>query len=358
MVSRASNQRGQGGDTLLSDLTDSHPKQSDENVSSKESKGGGKTHASTQRGAEPSGSPHSRHTADSGRRTVKDIGERQDEDGLATVKSLSRPGSISPSTQKANYSRSVESSLTRGLAEPYKEGVRTNHSRGNSMTQSLTPDLSPRSTLSDSSSSGSLRQEVDDVVGVGEELHGKQSAEVECCGEGVSNGGVLEDSADMLNSKSLRANVTDGVRTDNSEGYLQGNYVQRTLITSSKYGVRPPQEGVAIPVVASSCTLPPVATSQGGTAEGNSPPMSSPPGLSKARTQPLSLSTQSESVCRRLDLSDKPSPLLTGHCIPLHQQTLGRGGAVGGVRQPAVEGERSGLVTSTHGKYRVQNNDF
>ena len=86
-------------------------------------------------------------------------------------------------------------------------------------------------------------------------------------------------------------------------------------------------EGSGVPI-------PPMAVRN--MARGTSPPISSPPGLSKARAQPLPLSTQSEMICKQMDIDVKP--------LPLHPE----GGVVSQAELMSRDGGQSSNSTQHH----------
>lgn len=402
-VCRASNQRAQGGPDAVpaSDQANPHPKQSD--PSTKQAKtqggggggGGGKTHShGSSRGggsgsvsatAEHSGSPHSRSGS---KRTHKDpshatgAGGGGRHEALAgeenvppLLRSNSRPGSISPNTQKVASGHHVRTSDSAGSVRASRSGgeagertivvtTTTTHSSGSSITQSLTPNLSPHSTLSTSSSSGSLRQEVEE----GAEPHTRRAADGGSGVEGVAPGG--RGNVLLEHVQAGRRDV--GVYSEPKEQVLERREELQILTQSDS---RPPREGVvgvAIPEPPPTRSLPPpVAVLEVGGVVGGvegagsgSPPISSPPGLSKNRTQPLSLSMQSERVCRQLDLTADPSPSplpsQQNASLPSRQhqhqhgvEMVGRGVVMGGANQAGgtIERGKELMSNSNHGEH-------
>lgn len=335
----------------MSDQPPSNPKQSDSGATSKQTKNLGSkahTHSSLRAASsELSSSSHSRHTGPSKITQRDNTSTTQKHDGgdesTVMLKSNSRPGSVSPNTQKSGHSRTLEPQK-RSLggpsrAEQDRDSIRTNHSQGSSITKSMTPNMSPRSTLSTSSSSGSLRQDTDDAAGVGvsvvevelnvekaDENDGEGGRGVEV--PGGSRGVVLEEEdsesvgysigSQLSSGEDSQTNAVteqfEGVRLSRSEGQGVDSQKQAHAF-HSKSDARNTREGVAIPVAPSTSALPPVVMSS---VEGSSPPISSPPGLSKTRIQPLPLSAQSERICRQLDLASKPLPLQSEHSTINH----------------------------------------
>ena len=346
-VCRASNQKGQGGggggsSSDPSDQTNS--KQSDTSKQTKVPTGTSSTSSSSKRHAAASGPGKRTHSKDS-----QSSGGSQEETPSTNTSSkpLSRPGSVSPGTLKSGGHARTTVGLSRAVSEPNKENIRINHSRGSSMTQSLTPNLSPRSTISDSSSSaGSLRQEVDDVIG---SVRARKTLELEIGGsEGVSSvssegervecefGAEVVKEDESISSESVKQEGTIDVQQQQ----------QQTRLAHFKSDTRPSKEGTGV------SSLP--AVEGGG---GSSPPISSPPGLSKTRAQPLSLSRQSELVCRQLELSgppvlDRNTMVVVNNPVQQQQQRVDLAGRGVAAQQPAVMGavegkSEKGVVGST-----------
>ena len=183
--SRASILKGQGGtESSSSDQSHSQPKQSNSSVS--HSRPAKNMTQSYSPGTEVSNNIDSKLNI-SARKVIKDGNVdlkheylEQDEN-TTTFKSASRPGSVSPNTQKTGNSRTSEPKK-QSFRDRERSSFRTTHSRGGSITKSL----SPRSTLSASSSSGSLRQETEDSVEVGVPVGVElPSAESEGSGEAI-----------------------------------------------------------------------------------------------------------------------------------------------------------------------------
>ena len=358
--SRASSQKGSTTDSSMQqDQSHSHSKQSDSHSSGKQVKSAGssKGHSSAARGMGTEHS-HPRHGG-SGKRNPKD--SQKHEVGDETSKPNSRPGSVSPNTQKSAHSRTLDpvkrtaggGGSGRGVAGERDNIRTTNHSRGSSLTKSLTPNLSPRSTLSASSSSGSLRQEADGSTatptpastgGVVSGAEPKIPAEEAEEGKGEMEEGVRVNGVRQESGLSIESESSSG----------DGSYEQLEAVHLSRSDGHVPQLQQAVAsrsrVDPAGLQMPPIVAASG---ENANPSISSPPGLSKSRSQPLPLSKQSEMVCRQLDLGPgsggsgngtKPSPLLAGSDVVvggpsgrmLTQRLLSRGG--GGVEGGEPQG--------------------
>ena len=362
LVPRASNQKGTSPSDppTQQDQSHSHSKPSDSGsthstgrqLSSSKNLGSNKGHPSTAQGlgTEHSSNLHSRH-AGSGKRSLKDSAVSQRHDiGDETLKSDSRPGSVSPSTQKSAHSRTLDppkrsSSGVGGV----REVENSNDSRGSSITKSLTPNLSPRSTLSASSSSGSLRQEAEygTTATNGPTGGGAMGAEPKPAAEEVEERrremgeGVAASRGSGESGLSVESELSSG--TEGSNAVLE----QLEEIHLSRF------DGHVPPELKQSVIPQALAVTEGNV----DPSISSPPGLSKSRSQPLPLSKQSERVCRKLDLSSgaKPSPLLassdsaevgpqmTGSRLLSRGQSAGESqGSIGSVEQRGT-----GMVPTT-----------
>ncbi len=386
-VSRASNQKASDSPTPQQDQSHSHSQQSDSGSNHSTGKpknpGSSKGHSLTARGmgTEHSNNSHSRH-AGSGKRGQKDTtGSQKHEVGDETLKSNSRPGSVSPNTQRSAQSRTLDPAKRpsggggggRGAGEIIR--TTTNHSRGSS----LTPNLSPHSTLSASSSSGSLRLEA--------EYGSTTTTTTTTITNAASAGGVVMG----MEPKTAPEEVVEEGRGEGAEGVAvptgSGSSTSVSAESELSNGTDASSSAVleqleAVHLNKSERHLPelqPSATSHSRVDITQTPPVrdgnlnpssvsgaliSSPPGLSKSWSQPLPVSKQSEMVCQQLDLSSglKPSPLLArSESLGVGSQTgmlsrhlLSRdGGGGGGGAEAAhggigsVEQRRTGMVPTT-----------
>lgn len=272
---------------------------------SKQAKIAVKSHSNSSRGTGMEHGANSRSSGGGSRRTQKELQRNNfGDDGLKAHPP--RPGSISPNTQKSLDAMKRVPSLGMSLG---KMDIRSNHSRGS--TKSATPNLSPTSSsLTASCSSGSLGQEVEEVGVATEEVAVSPVVE----DEGNEGGGNRVLSQDSRGS----GGMTEVPVVSDSQVTVEQEGQQKLFPTDTNGHVLNPQQvpasyskpaGVDSYVATPTTSCVPIDVGSSVT-EGSSPPMSSPPGLSKSRTQPLPLSAQSELVCRQLDLGSHPPPLL------------------------------------------------
>ena len=321
---RASNQKAQGGGGGNDDSSE----QSNFSTTNKPSKNlsTSKIHGTGTEDLSMSHSSSKQSGSTSVKKVMKENAQKQDN---LEQKSGSRSGSVSPNTQKNSQSRtsssdSISSKRQTGREKIERDGVRTNHSRGSSLTKSFTPNLSPKSTLSTSSSSGSLKQEGEDTsdVVVGVSSGAELPRRVERSGEGDVDSMRSCDRVVISEDHERTAKVSgiEDMQVNSVTSQSGGTSLNRKLEagshTSNSKAIKGPREAAAFSSVTPISNLPPVTVLKDkGGVMGTSPPISSPPGLSKTkqgRDQPLPLSTQSALVCRQLDLSvSKPSPQLS-----------------------------------------------
>ena len=300
-------------------------------------------------------------------------GSHKHDVGDETLKSNSRPGSVSPSTQKSAHSRTLEPMKGGGRRAGERDSVSvrttttttttTSHSRGSSITKSLTPNLSPHSTLSASSSSGSLRQEAE---------YTPPTTTTSTTVTSSAGGGAAGAEPRATTEEEIEESRREG-----DEGVVEGvaesglgleNKSSNATLDSSTHAVLEQLEAVHLSKSQNSVVeeLQPTAVSHSivdaiqtvtGAAVDPSIAISSPPGLSKSRSQPLPLSERSEMVCRQLDLGAggvNPSPVLArsdsmgvgpqagSRLLGQHLLSRGGGGVQGNTETGAVSNSNNG----------------
>ena len=236
-----------------------------------------------------------------------------------------RAESLSPSTQKAGQFRNSDSVSSGRTGGREREGAVAgfSHSRGSSSgTKSLTPNLSPRSTLSGSSSIGSLDPPESGIVdesvtssgsvGYGDRVapHTGLGAEPEAFGsreprsvEEMFSGENWEEEDDVTEQMGV-VNIGSTEEVEDRMMRVNSDEVTGASVTDED------DESIGLPVSNS------VSNFLVQTSGTRSSSHFSPPGLSKKQQpsaprvgQPLLLSQQSEMVCRRLQLETKSSSL-------------------------------------------------
>lgn len=247
----------------------------------------------------------------------------------------------------------------------------TNHSRGSSITKSMTPNLSPHSTLSTSSSSGSLRQEAEYTP------PNVPPSSAGGGGIGVEPRATLEEEEEAKdNQREVNEEVPTGREgsglsvegdfsncTTDSSGNVVLEQLESIHLSKSENSVLPELQRATSHSHSSDTTIQAPPTKGVVAGMPNVDPslsISSPPGLSKSRSQPLSSSSSSSSkhsdmVCRQLDLGTSVNPssvtadmdgVVAGQQVAprmLSQQFLSRGSGGGDADENQVKSGSGGV---------------